>query len=119
MAMVANDPKAAKRLGIKQSIGEEFLKADKGKKFSGGGMATNKLKNLFKGKESYAEEVKEAKAIKAGKITPAEYAKGEKMEEAKGMKKGGCVKMASGGKVGQLSKADGCAQRGKSRGKIV
>ena len=105
MAMVANDPKAAKRLGIKQSIGEEFIKADKGKKFSGGGMAANKLKKLFKGKDTYAEEVKEAK--------------GEKME-GEGMKCGGKVKkMASGGKVGQLSKADGIAQRGKTRGKII
>lgn len=120
MAMVANDPKAAKRLGIKQSVGEDFLKADKGKKFSGGGMAANKLKKLFKGKDTYAEEVKEAKAIKSGKISPAEYAKGEKMEEAKGMKKGGKAKcMASGGKVGQLAKANGIAQRGKTKGKII
>lgn len=39
MAMVANDPKAAKRMGIKQSVGEEFMKADKGRKFKAGGMA--------------------------------------------------------------------------------
>lgn len=37
MALVANDPKAAKRLGIKQSVGEEFMKADKGLKFGTGG----------------------------------------------------------------------------------
>lgn len=55
------------------------------------GGAVEKLKNLFKGKESYDEEVKEAKAIKSGKITPAQYAKGEKMEEAK-MKKGGMAR---------------------------
>ena len=36
MALVANDPKAAKRLGIKQSVGAEFIKADKGKKFNNG-----------------------------------------------------------------------------------
>lgn len=29
MAMVAHDPKAAKRLGIPQSVGSEFVKADK------------------------------------------------------------------------------------------
>jgi hypothetical protein len=34
-------------------------------------------------------------------------------------KKGGAVKkMASGGKVSQLAKANGCAVRGKTRGKI-
>jgi hypothetical protein len=37
MAMVANDPKAAKRLGISQSVGRDFVKADKGRKFGFGG----------------------------------------------------------------------------------
>ena len=32
MAMVAHDPAAAKRLGIPQSVGEEYVQADKGKK---------------------------------------------------------------------------------------
>ena len=37
MAMVAHDPAAAKRLGIPQSVGKEFTKADKGRKFKEGG----------------------------------------------------------------------------------
>lgn len=39
MAMVANNPAAAKRLGIPQSVGKEYMKADKrkGKKFVVGG----------------------------------------------------------------------------------
>ena len=37
MAMVANDPKAAKRLGIPQSVGEDYMKADKSRKFVAGG----------------------------------------------------------------------------------
>lgn len=37
MAMVAHDPAAAKRVGIPQSVGAEFVKADKGKKFGTGG----------------------------------------------------------------------------------
>ena len=37
MAMVAHDPAAAKRLGIPQSVGKEFVNADKGRKFSEGG----------------------------------------------------------------------------------
>ena len=79
-------------------------------------MAANKLKKLFKGKDTHAEELKEARAIKSGKITPEEYAKGEKME-GEGMKCGGKVKkMAKGGYV---RAADGCAQRGKTRGKII
>lgn len=131
MAAVAKNPAFAKKVGIKQSVGEEFLKADKGRKFGsggrptvqgvnkqktdhgnmklfkGGGMAKDKLKSMFKGKESYAEELKEAKAIKSGKITPQEYAKGEKME---GHKKGGSVFRSS---------ANGIAQRGKTKGTQV
>ena len=88
MAMVANNPAKAKELKIPQSVGQEFMKADKGRKFKEGGMASDKLKKLFKGKESMKEELAEAKAIKSGKISPMEYAKGEKME---GHKKGGRI----------------------------
>lgn len=34
-----------------------------------------------------------------------------------GLKKGGCVKMAKGGSAS--ARADGCAQRGKTRGKVL
>lgn len=37
MALVAHDPAAAKRLGISQSVGRDFMAADKGKKFGSGG----------------------------------------------------------------------------------
>jgi hypothetical protein len=37
MAMVAHNPKAAKRVGIPQSVGREFVKADTGRTFSKGG----------------------------------------------------------------------------------
>lgn len=37
MAMVANDPAAAKRVGIPQKVGKEFMQADKGRKFNRGG----------------------------------------------------------------------------------
>jgi hypothetical protein len=62
------------------------------------------LAKLFKGKDDYSEEMKEARAIKAGKITPMEYAKGEKMEEAKKTKK-----MSEGGMV---ARGGGAAIRG-------
>ena len=84
------------------------------------------MKNMFKGKESYGEEMKEAKAIKAGKISPKQYAMGEKSEEKKYAKGGGIeskgktvgsvIKMASGGSVS--SRADGIASRGKTNCKI-
>jgi hypothetical protein len=34
MEMVAHSPEAAKRVGIPQSVGQEFVQADKGKKFA-------------------------------------------------------------------------------------
>lgn len=35
MEMVAHDPKAAKRVGVPQSVGKDFVMADLGRKFSG------------------------------------------------------------------------------------
>ena len=49
-------------------------------------MATTALKNLinyFRGKDTPAEEIKEARAVKAGKVTPKQYVKGEKAEGTK------------------------------------
>ena len=83
-----------------------------------------KLKKLFKGKDSYGEEVKEAKAIKSGKISPQEYAKGERMED-KAKNKGGKMMppakdMGSlGMKRGGAVKADGKAIRGKTKGRFI
>lgn len=34
MEMVAHSPEAAKRVGVPQSVGQEFVQADKGKKFA-------------------------------------------------------------------------------------
>lgn len=100
MAMVAHNPKMAKKVGVPQSVGADFLAADKGKKFkNGGGPVFSKFKNLFKGKENPKEEMKEAKAVKSGKITPAQYAKGEKMEKAMPVHRGKTKKFAAGGPV--------------------
>lgn len=39
-----------------------------------------KLVDYFKGRDDFKEEIKEAKAVRAGKITPKQYVKGEKSE---------------------------------------
>jgi len=39
MEAVANNPKFAKKVGIKQSVGKDFESADKGKKFAKGGVS--------------------------------------------------------------------------------
>ena len=96
MEGVAHSKAFAKKVGIPQSVGKDYAAADKGKKFKSGGDVADKskLKKIFKGKDTYGEELKEAKAIKSGKITPKEYAKGEKMEGIHGMKAGGAVTKA-------------------------
>ena len=108
MAMVAHDPKAAKRVGIPQSVGQEFMKADKGRKFGSGGSM----------KESKAMMKKEVSFMKK-KGAPASMIKHEEAEY--GMKRGGKVKkMAGGGSTGSFRRvADGIASKGKTKGKIV
>jgi len=95
MAAASHNPSFAKKAGIPVSVAKEFNQADKGKKFKEGGNVAN-LKKMFKGKETYSEELKEGKAIKSGKLTPQQYAKGEKMEDSKKMKSDD-KKMKSGG----------------------
>ena len=41
MEAVAHNPAFAKKVGIPQKVGKEFAKADKGKKFKGGGLYDN------------------------------------------------------------------------------
>ena len=84
MAAVANNPKFAKKAGVPQSVGEEFLKADKGRKFAKGGEM----------KESKAMMKKEVSFMKkAG--APKSMIKHEE-SEMKGMK---TVKKAMGGGI--------------------
>ena len=99
-------------------------------------------KNLFKGKETYGEELKEAKALKGSKISKAQFVKGEKSEghtneenpsliakeiksgamspkqyasveaKEKKMKKGGMTKGCG------YAKGGGIEVRGKTKGKM-
>ena len=41
MAAVANNKSFAKKVGIPQSVGKDFMDADKGKKFKSGGLYAN------------------------------------------------------------------------------
>jgi hypothetical protein len=103
MAMVANNPSAAKRVGIPQKVGREFMQADKGRKFNEGGDM----------KESKAMMKKEVGFMKkAG--APKSMIKHE-MAEMKGMKKGGKAYSAGG----YTRAADGVAKKGKTKGTQV
>ena len=130
MAAVAKNPSFAKKVDIPQSVGKEFLAADKGKKFAKGG----EMKKMFGGKETKAEEMKEAKALKSGKISPKQYVAGEKSEghgagaakKATAIKSGklspaayakehAAKKMAKGGLAAGHKAADGVATKGRTK----
>ena len=120
MAAVANNPAFAKKAGIPQSVGADFVSADKGKKFGssgsrperqvinspktdhgaqqlfskGGAMATKSMKALFAGKETKKEEAAERKAFPS----KAAYKKAEAKYEGEKYAKGG-ITSAKMGKV--------------------
>lgn len=108
MAAVATNPAVARKTKIPQSVGKEFMEADKGKKFKGGGEM----------KESKAMVKKEIGFMKK-KGAPKSMIKHE-MGEMGAMKKGGGVKKyAAGGLAAGHKSADGVAMKGKTKAKQV
>jgi len=89
MAAVAHNPAFAKKVGIPQSVGKEFNKADKGRKFGTGGdnMKSSKKDMSFDEKVEADNKVKEKDAEERA----TKYRTDAMME--KGMKKGGKVSM--------------------------
>ena len=77
MAMVANNPAAAKRLNVPQSVGEEFMKADKGKKFKEGGASMK------------SDLMQDKKVVKKAMSMHDKQAHGGKMTNLAKLKKGG------------------------------
>jgi len=86
MAAVAHNPAFAKKVGIPQSVGKEFNKADKGRK-SGRGGDMGKKDMSFGEKVEADNKVKEKDAEERAR----KYRTDAMME--KGMKKGGKVSM--------------------------
>lgn len=108
MEAVSRNPAFAKKVGVPQSVGREFVKADKGRKFAEGGEM----------KDSKAMVKKEVAFMKK-KGAPKPMIKHE-MAEMKGMKHGGNVKkMAAGGLAAGHKSADGVAHKGKTKGMQV
>lgn len=103
MAMVANNPAAAKRLGIPQKVGKDFTEADKGRKFERGG-------EMKESKKMVGKEL----AFMKKKGAPKSMIKHE-MAEA-GMKHSGKAKgYAAGGLAAGHKAADGIAKKGKTK----
>lgn len=120
MAAVAHNPSFAKKAGVPQSVGKDFMNADKGRKFAKGG-------DMKESKEMMKKEV----AFMKKKGAPESMIKHE-MAEAKGYKKGGVAtslkahaampasKAHAGLKSGGVVRsADGIAQKGKTKGTQV
>jgi hypothetical protein len=103
MAAVATNPAVAKKTKIPQSVGKEFMEADRGKKFKGGG-------EMKESKEMVKKEI----GFMKKKGAPKSMIKHE-MAEA-GMKS---KKMAGGGLAARHKAADGVAVRGKTKAKQV
>lgn len=102
MEAVAHNPAFAKKVGVPQSVGQDFSKADKGKKFGGGGMAKSDMK------EDMKADLKQDKAMmqKAVNKHESRLHKGQPM-----------TKLAKGGMF--RSAADGVASRGKTKAKQI
>ena len=96
MAAVAKNPSFAKKVGIKPSVGEEFLKADKGRKFKEGGAM--KHSDMSKDKPMM-------------KKVAGEAVKGHE-KKMHGMKKGGMA-------VKKMAKGGGCEIKGKTKGTMI
>ena len=117
MRAVANNPDFAKKVGIKQSVGKEYMK-----KYEDGGKVTTPKKEKERIKDMAKEE-------RMKKILTEDMKTFGPKEESKPVKKkaGGKIGMGmtknnykKGGKVSSCSKrADGCAVKGKTKGRMV
>jgi hypothetical protein len=114
MEAVANNPAFARKADIPQSVGREFVQADKGHKFSKGGEMKRKMMPMGKGAPAdmpmpMRRPMPPAMPPGGGMAPPA---------SPMGMKKGGATKkMASGGSAS--SRADGVAKKGLTKGKML
>jgi hypothetical protein len=116
MEAVAHSPAFAKKVGVPQSVGQDFSKADKGRKFSkGGDMATKKMAKG--GDTTMSNPARQSKGMtmeKMGKVTAGGTKKfGEHSVQTKGHTRG--KNMGDSGKtVGIMSGAKGMKRGGKA-----
>ena len=116
MAAVANNPAFAKRVGISKSVGEEFMKADKTKKFKNGDLVEvdsdknpglSKLPTEVRNKMGYMKKGGMAKKkMKMGGMAYKEGGKADMAQDKKTVKKavGMHEKQLHGGKKSDLAK---------------
>jgi hypothetical protein len=125
MAAVANNPAFAKKVGVPQSVGKDFSNADKGRKFSKGGdtmaskMNPGMMAMMAKKKPMKMAEGGMTMVNKGGKMVPDFAADGKGKMAKGGMAKMGAVKTAKPSMGSASSRADGIAQKGKTKGKML
>ena len=129
MEATAHSPSFAKKVGVPQSVGQDFSNADKGKTFKRGGDMASKMNPGFMAmmakkkngmaKGGMAAFEKSGKDVE--KKSMKEGSKADMMMDKKQMmmKKGGMTKMAAGGLSGGHKSADGIASKGKTKGKDI
>ena len=96
MAAVANNPKFAKKVGIPQSVGKEYVKADEGRKFRSGGMAGCGTKKMAMGGMTGAKKTMRNLDDEIYRIDTEKAMEKRKMNK---MMDGGKVMYKAGGKV--------------------
>jgi len=115
MEAIAHSPSFAKKVGVPQSVGQDFSKADKGKTFKRGGEMATKMDPKM-----MAMMAAKKRGMGSAPPPPPPPMGGGMggMGGGMGMKKGGMAKkMASGGSAS--SRADGVASKGKTKGTFV
>lgn len=126
MAAIAKNPNFAKKVGIKSSVGEEFLNADKGKKFKEGGTMKSVDKKSNPGLSKLPTDVRNKMGYmkKGGTVKHDDMAKDKPMmKKIAGLEATKVVnkheklvhKMAKGG----VTRADGCVTKGHTKGKMI
>jgi hypothetical protein len=126
MEAVAHSPSFAKKTGVPQSVGRDFSKADKNRKFSEGGdtMATSNMNQKMDPRIMKMMLEMKRKQDMNSQVMPSSSRTGlggglSGGLSSTGMKKGGMTKMAGGGLAAGHKSANGIAQRGKTKGKEV
>jgi hypothetical protein len=114
MEAIAHSPSFAKKVGVPQSVGKDFSKADKGKTFKRGGeMATTKM-----GKPVMKPGMSTAKLGMKAPTPMADTAMSGNTAGMGMMKKGGKVKKMNMGGMA-YAKGGGIESKGKTKGKII
>jgi len=113
MAAIANNPKFAKKVGVSKSVGEDYMKADKGRKFKQGGLKETdaesnpglaKLPTEVRNKMGYMK--------KGGMTKMRKYAEGGEMMDENETEGGAYVGSrldvgkSRGSRIGKVSKRD-------------